>query len=553
MSALADTDQTIEQPADGIGGTAPDAEAAVEWRRLSIRVVYVDLLRVLIALVPGYLGTVVFNDDGPVWPLVVGSALGVLSALLDFRRWVTTRYRITPTQVELNSGWVARKRRVVPRDRIRSVDVTAKARHRLFRLRVVHVGSGESDSSFNLDAVDSRDAELLQDELMTSARRRPGTTAKPAHAAGPDELVSPDELEQTRDETPEPEVVIARLRWQWLPLNVVNIWAAAVVAGPIFGLYWFLRPFGIDLLDFAAGLLEWQALGPVRSVLLCVAVAFPFGVLGLAGAFLLENWNFVLLRVGTPPASALVTRRGLLNTQTVQRDDQRLRGLSFKEPLIWRWLRLAETKVLTTGLRKSGEQSTGILPRIKLSEARELAAAVLLDDHRPMEATLLRHPRGALLRRLYLAAYGPALMAGILVLFVLSGALPAWVWPLPFTLLPLTLALAVAAYLALGHALTGPYLVVRRGAVNRNTVALQTRAVIGWTFQQSLLQQWGNRMTVGIATAAGDRYYPVPDAGVDQALAFVRGATPELAVHLLEVATVRKEPDGESGAAAQHN
>ena len=33
-----------------------------QWRRLSVRVVYLDLARVLIALVPGYLGAVVFND-----------------------------------------------------------------------------------------------------------------------------------------------------------------------------------------------------------------------------------------------------------------------------------------------------------------------------------------------------------------------------------------------------------------------------------------------------------------------------------------------------------
>lgn len=509
MSAPAGADEIIEGPA---GGAEPDAEAGVEWRRLSIRVAYLDLLRVLVSLVPGYLGTVVYNDDGPVWPLVAGSAVGILGALLGFRRWVTTRYRITPTRVELHSGWIVRRRRVVPRDRIRSVDITARAPQRLFRLRVVHLGSGESESSFKLDALDSRHAELLRQELMATSRRPPAA----AEPAGPAEPA-------------QPEVVIARLRWQWLPLNVVNVWAAAVVAGPLFGLYWFLRPFGIDLLDFAAGLLDWQALGPVRGVLLCVAVAFPFGVLGLAGAFLLENWNFVLLRVGTPPASALVTRRGLLDTQTLQRDDRRLRGLSFKEPLAWRWLRLAETRVITTGEQSAG----GILPRIRLAEARELAAAVLPDGHRPLEAALRRHPRGALLRRLWWAAYGPALAAGILLLLVLSDALPAWVWPLPFALLPLTLALAVAAYLSLGHALAGPYLVVRSGAVNRSTVALRTPAVIGWTLQQSLFQRWGNRLTVGIATAAGDRYYQAPDAGVEQALAFVRGATPELAARLI--------------------
>ncbi|MEU4422287.1 PH domain-containing protein [Actinoplanes sp. NPDC024001] len=130
--------------------------------------------------------------------------------------------------------------------------------------------------------------------------------------------------------------------------------------------------------------------------------------------------------------------------------------------------------------------------------------------------------------------YGPAAASGVLLLYGLSDAIPDWVWPLPLTLLPLTLALAVAAYLSLGHALHGRYLVVRRGAVSRNTVALECGAVIGWRLEQTLFQRWGGRVTVGLPTAAGDRYYEAPDASVDQALAFVAGATPELAAQFIE-------------------
>jgi len=485
----------------------------IEWRRLSFRVVYVDLVRLLLSLVPGYLGAVVLNDDGPVWPLVIGSCAGVLSAFMDFRRWVTTRYRVTPDRVEMRSGWLIKKHRTVKRDLIRSVDSTAKARHRPFRLRVVHIGSGQANSSFDLDALDQGHAEQLRRQLVS--RPEPDTTAEPAAV-------------QT-------ETVLARLRWDWLPLNIASLWAPFVVTGPLFGLYWFLRPFGVDLLDVARGLLPWASLGVFWSILICLAVAIPIGVAGLAGTFLLENWNLVLVRVGAAPHTALVTRRGLLNTRTTQRNDERLRGLSVKEPLIWRWLRLAELSVLTSGLGQSSGGSAGaLLPRIRVDEARRLAAEVLPDGHRPMAAALIRHPPGALVRRLGWATYGPVLASGTLLLFVLSGALPGWVWPLPLALLPLTVALAVAAYRALGHAWAVPYLVVRRGALNRHTVALQERAVIGWTLRQSLLQRWGDRMTAVVSTAAGDRHYEVPDAGVDQALAFVTAATPVLASQFLE-------------------
>ncbi len=93
---------------------------------------------------------------------------------------------------------------------------------------------------------------------------------------------------------------------------------------------------------------------------------------------------------------------------------------------------------------------------------------------------------------------------------------------------------AVVAYRSLGHGLAGRYLVVRRGVLNRRTVALQRRAVIGWTFEQSILQRWGGRMSVGVATAAGDRYYTAPDTSVEQALTFATGATPELAEQFID-------------------
>jgi putative membrane protein len=473
-------------PAERGAPAAVEETAGTPWQRLSIRVIWLNLLRAAISCVPGYLGGVVLNDDGPVWPLVAASVAGVLQAVADLGRWATTRYRVTAERVEMRSGWAARRYRTVARDRIRSVDSTAKLLPRLLRLRVVHIGSGEAESSFKLNALDRTHAARLHDELL---RKEP--------------------VPQQHEEGD----AIARLRWRWIPLNIVTVWAAFVVAGPLFSLYWFLRPFGVDLLDVAGTAVDRGSLGLFWSVALAVVVAYPIGVAGLAGVFLLENWGFVLSRTG----GALVSRRGLLTTRTVQRDESRLRGLAVKEPLIWRWLHVAETSVVTTG----GAPGGAILPRLRLAEAREVAARILPDGERPLEAALRRHPRGALIRRLGWALYP------------LVAASAATRSLLPLAALPLTLALAVAAYRSLGHAVAGPYVVVRRGAVNRNTVALQRGAVIGWTVRQSLLQRWGDRMTVGIPTAAGERYYQAPDVSVEQALTLILQVSPESAAQFI--------------------
>ena len=481
----------------------------VVWQRLHIRLVHQGLIRVALSLPAGYLGMVL--RDEPVWPLVAGCCFGLLGALSTLVTWRTTRFRITDRQVEMHTGWLSRKHRTVARDRIRTVDVSARLLQRVLRLRTVHIGAGEAGASFDLDGLDRRQAERIRQELMPG---RPPETAA-GEAAG------------------EPEVVIARLRRQWVPLNVIGLWSAFAVVGPLVGLHWALRAFGIDLLAAGRGLLGGAS--PGWTVAVVLLIAYPIGVALRAGTFLMENWRFVLVRTGTAPDTVLVTRRGLLTTRTVQRTDARIRGISFEEPLLWRWLRLTRTRVLATGQQGTGETAVAdVLPRIRLGEARELAARILPDGSRPLQAALRRHPRGALVRRLGLAVYGPALTSGAVLTFTVSGALPGRWWLLPLLLVPMTLPLAVVAYRALGHAVSGAYLVVRTGAVRRRTVALQRRAVIGWTVEQSILQRIGGRMTVGIATAAGARHYEAPDMGTDQATAFIAEVTPQLAGTLLE-------------------
>ncbi|MBW6440072.1 PH domain-containing protein [Actinoplanes hulinensis] len=511
----------LSEPAGEPAGPVPVDDQG--WRRLSVRVVWLDLVRVVISLATGYLGIVV--SDEPVWALVAGACGGLLTALLDLRRWQTTRYRITPERVEMRTGWLSRKHRTVARDRIRSVDSSARLLQRLLGLRTVHIGSGETESSFKLDALDHRHAALVQRELM------PGQSSVVLVPADSDSS-DPASTDRVPPVTETPTgTVIARFRRSWVPLNVVSVWAVFAIAGPLFALNWPLRALGVDLTEFGRDLIGWDDRALVANIALVLLIAYPLGVVATTVAFLLENGNFQLVRTGTAPDTALVTRRGLLTTRTVQRTDSRMRGIAVDEPLVWRWLRLARTKVLSSGLGAAAGEATGgdILPRIRLAEAHDLAAEILPDGARPLEAALTRHPRGALTRRLGMAVYGPALLSGAMLVFTLTGVLPGLWWLLPLALIPVTLPLAVVAYRSLGHAVDGDYLVVRHGIGHRRTVALQRRAVIGWTVQQSIFQRWGGRMTVGVATAAGARHYESPDMSEDQALTFITKATPDLA------------------------
>ena len=483
------TSEPVVDPDDGI---EPDSEAS--WQRLDIRVVWVDVAMFLISLIPGLLGWFVFDidffDTGSfgVWPIAVATLLGITGAVADLLRWMRTRYRITDDRVEQRIGWVFRKYRFVPRERIRSVDTTARLRHRVAGLRVVHIGSGEAQTSFKMDAVSTAMAEQIRRDLL---RAQPGAQPTPVAPAGP--TTPTGETAPAGETVPAPtaqETVIATFRWSWIFYNLFSIWAFLVAAVLMWGAFWLFQMINIDLRDVVNAVIDWKALGLAWSIVVGVSGVFVIGVIGLAASFVNENWNLQLVRTTTENGTALLSRQGLLNTREVYRDDRRLRGIHLSEPLLWRWIGLTETDVISTGLSNwsaGSEPASTILPRGPISEARRVAALVLQDGTLPLEAPLRRHARGALYRRLVFAVCIPAFAAALLAAFGYTNALPDWVWLIPVGLFPVAVLFAVLAYRSLGHNLVGDYLVLRSGLSRRQTTALQRPAVIGWTLHESLL------------------------------------------------------------------
>src|SRR5918998_1677519 len=185
------------------------------WRRLDRRMLAVTPLSGVVRLVP--LGI---------------AALLVLGGVV---RWRTTRYRITGERVELHTGWLRRQRRSVPRDRIRTVDLTARLVHRVFGLSVVQVGAASGSplesSGLALDAVSKAEADRLRRELLERPEAAAPATERPA--------VPPVEE-------------LARLRWSWLrfaPLTFSSIAGVGAVGAAVFNLF---DDLGVDPRDVPA-------------------------------------------------------------------------------------------------------------------------------------------------------------------------------------------------------------------------------------------------------------------------------------------------------------
>lgn len=494
-----------------------------EWQRLSARVIWVDLAKSLASLLPGALAVYAFGVSvswAALWPFVVIAAWGVVGAVGDAVRWAFTRYRLTPTHVERRTGILVRRHRSARRELIRSVDTHAKLRHRLAGLRVVAIGAGQRNSAgesvLELDSLTRDDADALRRVLLREAA--PPVPAAALQSGHP----------ERDDAGPRDVEVLATLRPWWALYNMFNIWAYLTAAGLLWGAFWAAATFGIDLFALSARIVDWDELGWLGTVAVALVGGGALGTVGMGINFLATNWGLELARVRTADGSFLRTRRGLFSTREVNRDEARIRGLSIGEPLLWRWMRMADTNVITTGLGVwDMSEPTAILPRGPRGVALAIAEQAL-GTPSPFAAPLRPHPRTALRRRLWWATLFTLAVVGVLAPPAVTGAVPLWVLWAALGVWPLALAGAVVAYRALGHAISGEHLVVRSGLLNRTTSALRRDAVSTIAVRQSVLQRRLGLSTVSALTAAGWCIYEAPDVAAEEAFGLAMQAAPGL-------------------------
>lgn len=498
-----------------------DVEPVLDWHRLDLRMLIVRPLNELVGLVPVLVGVMVFGG-GDRWRFFMSIAVIAAVVAFGFLHWMTTRYRITTDQVELRTGLFVRKRLAVPRDRIRTVDLTAKLGHRLFGLSAIRVGTGQHEKAgedgLTLDAVSSTEAERLRQVLLNRA------AAKADH-----------EVEEEQ-----PGSVLAKLDRRWLRYAPLTL-SGLVAVGTTFGVLMNyaqeldLRPSAFGPLRDVMNWVDGASVGLIVSVLVCVVLVLA--VFGSLLVYVVQFWNYQLTREND---GTLRVRRGLLTTRSVSVEEQRLRGVEVQEPLLLRAGKGARATAVTTGLGSKGASSL-LLPPAPVTEAHRVATEVLHVDRSPTREPLRAHPKAALRRRIVRAVVPVLLIAGGLALVA-----PNWTWQVALGFLPFAVLLGWDRYRSLGHSLTERYLVARSGSAVRETVALQRSGIIGWRISRSFFQRRAGLVTISATTAAGDGAYHVIDVGEQDGLALADVTVPDLLRPFL-VTTPRS-----STAATQH-
>ncbi|SDW70620.1 putative membrane protein [Amycolatopsis xylanica] len=478
------------------------------WRRLDPRMILVRPAVDIIRSLPLLIGTLIFGGQNSVWQWLGLGVVG-LAVLISIGHCLTARYRITGEQFELRTGIVHRRHRAVPRDRIRTVDVTAALKHRLFGLSLVKIGTGQHSKDGSgelvLDAVSKAEAQRLARVLLRRAEA------------------------ESRAET---EEVLAEAEPRWVRYAPASLSGITTIGAGIGVLYHAAHDLHIEPSDF----------GPLRALIAHFEAA-PWG-LALAEAvlpllllaalvsvpgYLVSYGNFRLTR----DEDTLHVRRGLLTTRAVSIEQNRLRGVHYRDGVALRLLGGARATAIASGLatRLGGAI---LMPPAPAAHVHEVLAKVLREEQDPTALPLRPHPRRALRRRLLRAFTGPLLAAAALYLIALTGWIPSWTWQLALVLLPFSLAAGWDCYRNLGNRLDGGYLLGRKGSLRRETVALKQDGIIGWQLDRTFFQRRAGLTTLIATIAAGHGAYSIPDLAESDALTLADEAIPGLLSPFLE-------------------
>jgi putative membrane protein len=515
------------------GPPTPDPVAAdpvaadAQWRRLSPRMLLIHPIREVGRAIPALIGIVfASSSSGHVWWSAVALVLIVGVSLLH---WFTTRYQITPEQVQLRTGLLRRRTMTAPADRVRTVDVTARALHRLLGLARVTIGTGISDrkrEGLVLDGLSTAAAGRLRAELLHRAgqaaahRAAPGVpTGQPAAATGspPDELIAtldPSWIRYAPFTLSGAVTALAVLGFTWRILDQAQVNADRVSAVRSFTGHFRTNPIWLDVLQAGAGLL-------VTVVVL--------SVLG----YLLAFWN---LRLSRHAGGSLHVSRGLITTRATSIEERRLHGVELSELLPLRLVGGARLLAVATGLRVGRGAERGgslLLPACPRPVAGRVASTVLADPANSIEFPLRSHGHRARRRRFSRALLPTVAVSLAVVGLWVADTLPGWLAVL--SLLPPLLAVPLAwdRYRGLGHGYTGRYLHTGYGSLARRRIVLRAEGIIGWNLRQSFFQRRAGVATLIATTAAGRQSYPISDLDTGAALSLADQALPGLLTEFL--------------------
>ena len=103
------------------------------------------------------------------WILPIVAAVVVIAGVAGFFTWYFTRFVIDDDELRIETGWVFKKSKKIPFERLQSVDIIQPLAARLFGLAELRLEAGAGDSTTKLRYLTRRQSSRLRDYLLTRA------------------------------------------------------------------------------------------------------------------------------------------------------------------------------------------------------------------------------------------------------------------------------------------------------------------------------------------------------------------------------------------------
>jgi putative membrane protein len=269
------------------------------------------------------------------WILPIVAVAVLLAAVAGFFTWYFTRFVIDDDELRIETGWVFKKSKKIPFERLQSVDIIQPLAARIFGLAELRLEAGAGDSTTKLRYLTRRQSSRLRDYLLTRAH---GEQARLSDLEGE----APANLLTDLGATDRPLVTVPPQR---------------LVFGLLLSSEWIITTL------FLIAAVVVTAIFNVVQIAFSALIPLAIGAVTMVSRRVISMFNFTLAE---SPRGLRITR-GLTNLTSQSVPINRLQGVRVTQPLLWKAAGWYRVDVDVVGYAGSGDgennesQATNVL------------------------------------------------------------------------------------------------------------------------------------------------------------------------------------------------
>lgn len=532
------------------GPPDPLPEPDAEWKQAHWAFILTRLLRNLRGFVIP-LAVFLFSRGGgdqlaDLFFFGIAGFVAVAAFIASTVQWWFYRYRLTERDITLRSGVISKQERIVPYERIQSVDLDEAPLERLLRVvqvRIETAAGGQAGSDIQIQALRRDDAAALRTQLLTArqalraARQTDqvdsavapsvaGAEPSPASVAPATATAAPPAAARAAQKGAMGGELIRRMSTRDLLLTG----ATSGRIGPAAALVGASSQFADDLVPESLwNRVPWDGFVAAASDFRIITGAvLVFGVIAWLLAIMttaLTFGGFELRR----EEDQLYLQYGLLDRRRVTIPMRRIQAVSIHESILRQPFGLAEIKFETAGFGKDTASNGVLFPMVPRSEVAALLRNACPEFAMEIDPRgLNRLPNRARSRYIVSASIGWVFTVALASLIVGRFADIPWWWVSSLALVtPWFVWFGALRYRDAGWLLDGEQVLLRWRAIGRVTILTRIRRIQFRKVTADPFQRRASLATFHAAVASGSLgggvALPHLDAREAEALAFQLG------------------------------